>query len=286
LILGVKVANEFHFPYFVLGGGSNLLVSDAGFNGLVIKNSIKKITILALSGKVQKGNIDVRDVLVEVQSGVPFNQLVRFALDEGLSGLECFLGIPGTIGGALWINAHFQKENMFVGDFVVSAEILTTGSEIRRVEKGYFRFQYDKTRLKTTQDTVLSVIFKLKKGDKKILWQKAMESLNFRRISQPTLPSAGCVFQNIRNADAIRIGTPNYTCSAGYLIEQCGLKGKKEGGVAISNQHANFIVNTGNGKASEVKRLMEVMKQAVFKKFRLILIPEIVFLGDFNNGKI
>ena len=108
-----------------------------------------------------------------------------------------------------------------------------------------------------------------------------MQSLVFRKKTQPTLPSAGCVFRNIEKTDAILIGTPNYTCSAGYLIDQCGLKGKKEGGAMISDQHANFIVNYDNAKACEVKKLMEVMKNEVKKKFNIELIPEIVLLGDF-----
>lgn len=108
-----------------------------------------------------------------------------------------------------------------------------------------------------------------------------MESLEFRKKTQPTLPSAGCIFRNIKKSDAIRIGTPSYTCSAGYLIDQCGLKGRKEGNVMISDQHANFIVNCGSGKASDLKSLMEQAKSAVLKKFKVELAPEIFFLGDF-----
>jgi len=281
LILAVETTKKQNIPYFIIGSGSNLLVSDKGFTGLIIKNNAKKIQMHALSGKVNKGIVNVNDVFIEVQSGVLFNQLIRYTLDEGFSGLEYFLGQPGTVGGAIWVNAHFLQFKVFVGDFVVSAKIITDKGLIKNVRKSYFQFGYDETRIKKTNDVVLSVIFKLKKGDKKILWEKAMHSLEYRKKTQPTLPSAGCVFKNIKKADAILLGTPNYTCSAGYLIDQCGLKGKKEGGAMISDQHANFIVNYDNAKACDVKKLMEVMKSEVRKKFHIELVPEIVLLGDF-----
>lgn len=281
LILAIETTKKQNIPYFIIGSGSNLLVSDEGFNGLVIKNNTKKIQIHALSGRVDKGIVNVNDVFIEAQTGVLFNQLIRYTLDEGFSGLEYFLGQPGTVGGAIWINAHFTKYKVFVGDLVVSAKVLTDKGLIKNVRKSYFNFGYDKTRIQKNNDIVLSVIFKLTKADKKLLWEKAMRSLEFRKKTQPTLPSAGCVFQNIKKADAIRIGTPNYTCSAGYLIDQCGLKGKKEGDVMISREHANFIVNCGNGKARDVEKLMLEAKMTVAKKFKISLIPEIVLLGEF-----
>lgn len=281
LVSAVKIAREKDVPYFILGGGSNLLVSDKGFDGLIIKNNTNKIQILALSGKVNKGTVKLGNIFVEAESGVPFNRLIRFTLNEDLSGLEYFLGQPGTVGGAVWINAHFQRKNIFVGDFVVSAKILTPENSIEEVDRSYFRFSYDESRIKKTKDIVLSVTFKLKKGDKKMLWERGMESLEFRKNTQPSLPSAGCIFRNINKSDAIRLGTPEYTCSAGYLIDQCGLKGQKEGDVMISEQHANFIVNCGNGKATDVKKLIEEAQIAVANKFNVKLVPEIVFLGDF-----
>lgn len=281
LLLAVKAARRLSVPYFILGGGSNLLVSDKGFDGLVIKNNTKKIQIHALSGKVKQGTVNLEDIFVETESGVPFNQLVRFTLDEDLSGLEYFLGQPGTVGGAIFINAHFMKKSIFVGDLVASAKIFTPENSLEEVDKSYFRFGYDESRIKKTHDIVLSVIFRLTKADKKTLWEKGMDSLEFRKKTQPSLPSAGCIFQNIKKGDAIRIGTPNYSCSAGFLIDQCGLKGRKEGNVMISQQHANFIVNCGEGKASDVKRLIDKAKEEIFKKFKVSLVSEVVFLGDF-----
>lgn len=281
LIRVVRICIENSSPYFVIGGGSNLLFSDKGFDGVIIKNSSNKIQLQGFSGKINKGEVSVNDVLVKSDSGVPFNQLIRFTIDESLEGFEYFLGQPGTVGGAIWINAHFMKQNVFIGDYVFSAEILTPKGEIKKVENTYFNFKYDDTSIKKSKDIVLSAVFKLHKGNKEELWQKGMESINFRKKTQPNFPSSGCTFQNIKKEDAMRLGTPNFTCSAGFLIDTCGLKGKKEGGAMISDQHANFIVNFDNANASDVKKLMEVMKNEVSKKFHIDLIPEVVLVGDF-----
>lgn len=272
LIEAVKVAEELKIPYFILGGGSNLLASDKGFRGLVIKNKSSRIKILKVRGKIGMGmggtKMDVKDVLVEADAGVPFNQLVRFTLEEGLAGLEEFLGLPGTVGGAVTVNAHWRDKR--IQDFIVSKKFLN-------------------------DDILLSAVFDLKKADKDLLWDKAQQVLEYRQKKHPTGASAGCIFKNIQKSEAVRIGTPNFTTSAGFLIEAAGLKGVKIANVQISPIHANFIVNLstdplrreasktglGGGKASDVLKLISLIKKKVKEKFKVDLKEEIVKMGEF-----
>lgn len=250
----VKTAQKIGLPYFILGGGSNILVSDKGFHGLVIKNKSREIKILGYRGKMKNEKLKIKNVLVEAESGVPFNQLVRFTIGEGLEGLEGFLGLPGTVGGAIACNAHWQDKK--IQDFVFAKKT------------------YDKV--------LLSAVFGFKKGSKKILWERAQQAVQYRQKTQPiSLPSAGCIFKNIKKDQALRIGTTNFTASTGFLIEAAGLKGAKIGNVQISPLHANFIVNLGGGKASDVVKLINLVKERIKEKFGVDLEEEIVLVGEF-----
>ena len=267
LIRAVQLCQKLKIPYFILGRGSNILVSDKGFSGLVIKNRTSQIKVLQYSGKVGK----TRTVLIEADSGVGLNRLVRWTIEEGLKGLEVFLSIPGTVGGAIKINAHFRPEKgEFIGNFVKKGKILSEKGEVKEVEKNYFSFGYDKSILQKKKDILLSVVFELKKvGDKRILWRRAEEAVKYRRLRQPlSFSSAGCIFKN-----------PEGTKGAGFLIDQLGLKGKRIGGAMISPIHANFIVNTGNAKAEDVVKLIEICKRKVKEVFGINLEEEIEYIG-------
>lgn len=258
LLKAVKVARQLSVLYFILGGGSNLLVADKGFRGLIIRNKSHQIKILAMRGKITKAQgleIGVDEVLLEADSGVPFNQLVRFTIEEGLGGLEAFLGLPGTIGGAVTGNAHWREKTI----------------EDNVVEKKFFE-----------KEVLLSATFSLRKEDKAILWQRAREAMAYRQTRQPlNLPSAGCIFKNIKKSEAARVGTPGLTTSTGFLLEAAGLKGYQIGQVQISPFHANFIVNLGGGKAADVLKLIDLAKGKVKEKFGIKLEEEIVKVGDF-----
>lgn len=226
----VNSARKFSLPFFILGGGSNLLVSDKGFRGLVIKNQTSKISLT-------KG-------LVEADSGVRTSQLVKLTIDQGLFGLENFFGLPGTIGGAVYGEAHFKGKK--INEFV------------SKIEK--------------SDGVILSVVFKLKPGNKRELWQRAKEALRYRRMTQPiALPSAGCIFKN----------PPSQ--SAGSLLEECGLKGTRIGGAMVSPKHANFIVNTGKARAQDVLGLIKLCQKKVKEKFGIKLEEEIIKVGDFDG---
>lgn len=273
-------------PYFILGGGTNILVSDVGFRGMVIKNTMKDIVIAGFKGKIgTKGSGTVRHVFVRADAGVLTNRLVRYACDQAFSGLENFLGQPGTVGGATYINAHNMNKHDFFGDHVVEAEILTPGGELKMVPASYFKFGYDENTIQKTGDVVISVVVALtQESDKKAeIWKKAEDAMNYRHTTQPKgFPTAGCTFRNISLGDALRIGTPDHTRSAGFLIDACGLKGKQIGHAKISPEHANFILNTGGATAADVTELIDLAKTRVKKKFGVVLHEEIVLVG-FRN---
>lgn len=279
LVKAINVAKKINLPVFILGGGSNIIISDEGFNGLVIKNNCHYFEILRMSGRIKNRKIDVDCAMVYAESGVIMNQLVRFTIENGLKGLEYNLGLPGTVGGAIFMNSNFPKKDVYVGDCVYSAKLLTKKGEVIEVDHSYFHFGYDKSILQETGDIVLSVVFKLLPGDKKELWEKGTEALNYRNLSQPKGFSAGCTFRNISIVDAVKIPTPDRITSAGYLIDKAGLKGKKIGDAMISIEHANFILNKGNAKAKDIIELIKLIESEVQKKFGVRLVLEVRPIG-------
>ncbi len=286
LINAVTAARKLKLPFFILGGGTNILVGDRGFRGLIIKNETATIKLTGLIGSQNKNkNINypkVDSVLIEVESGVSINHLVRFTLDQGFSGLEYFLGQPGTVGGAIWINAHNIKMRKFFSDNIYSIQVIKEDNNIDEVFKNNFQFGYDQSAIQKTQIVVLSAKIKLRVGDKNSLWKKAQQVLEYRRLTQPYgVYTAGCTFRNISKSEALRLATPNYTCSAGFLIESVGLKGKNIGSARFSHLHANFIVHNGEAKAIDVLELINLAKIKVKEKYGIELKEEIVMLGDF-----
>lgn len=257
LVKMVELAKTLKLPYFILGGGSNILVGDKGFNGLIVKNKISGIKILGFSGRISKAKSEVRKVLVEVGSGVLINQLVRFAIEEGLAGLEGFLGLPGTVGGAVSVNAHWQQDGQ------------EKRIESLIISKNYF------------EKTLISVVLGFTKEEKETLWARAKQAVNYRQKTQPIAPSAGCIFKNISKSEAMRIGSPNQTTSTGFLISASGLKGAKFGQIQISPIHANFMINLGGGKAEEVINLINLVKSKIKEKFNVKLEEEILRVGGF-----
>lgn len=282
LIKAVNLAGKFKIKYFIIGGGTNLLISDAGYRGLIIKNDSDRIKIVGLKGgnNLNDKSLKMKSAYLEVDSGVGTNRLVRFSLDQGFSGLEAFLGQPGTVGGAIYINAHNMRMGKFIGDCVFSVKLLDSGGNIKDVDNNYMRFGYDESVIQKTRETVISCIFKLSSGVKEELWQIGQSASDYRRNSQPAgYYSSGCTFRNISQSEAVRLATPNYTRSVGYLLDAVGLRGKKIGKVMFSEKHANFIVHRGEVTASDVIKLINLAKELVKKKFKIDLHEEIVYLG-------
>src|SRR3990167_10061999 len=188
LKLAIATAFEQKVSYVVLGGGANVLVSDKGFDGLVIKNRAAEIKLVGVKGTIDKNGRGIKNALVWSASGTPMNQLARFTIDQGLEGLEFLLSVPGTVGGGIKINAHFNVEkHEFIGNRLMSAALfdLKTGTT-KSVNHDYFDFSYDHSKIQETDEIVLEAIFKLDKAkDQGDLWQKAMDGITRRNEEQP-----------------------------------------------------------------------------------------------------
>lgn len=286
LVKLVQAAHKLAIPYLVLGGGSNILVTDAGYRGLVIKNRSSQIKLKGFTGQVKKredmsgsSGVDLKEVIVQADSGVPANRLIRYTLDEGLAGLEDFLGLPGTVGGAIYNNSHHLEK--LIGDLVVEVTAINREGEVITLKRGELKFAYDYSVFHESKDTILTASFQLKQGNKDELWARANAAVKRRAATQPLgKPSSGCIFQNISVADAMRLGTPNHTKSVGYLIDKAGLKGMRVGGASVSEVHANFIVNDGTASSSDVLELVEQIKAKIKAKYGVDLKLEIMLVGQ------
>jgi len=281
LVSVVRTARRLSIPTTVIGGGSNILIADGGIRGLVVKNGTGRIALAGFRGAYHEGASKGR-VYVEAESGVIMNTLVRFTVDEGLSGLEMQLGLPGTVGGAVYMNSKWTHPEGYVGDALHQATILTGTNETCTVPRSYFRFGYDTSILQRTKDLVITAVFSLRQANKEELWEIANNSIRYRRETQPHgVLSSGCIFRNITTSQAMTIATPNYTTSAGYLLDRAGLKDTRVGDARVSPVHANFIINTGRASASDVIELIESAREAVKAKFGVELKEEIIRMGEF-----
>lgn len=265
-------AKERSLPIFILGGGSNLLVSSKGFDGLVIKLQNRQLSV------------DGREIRVGAGAGLP--ALVMAATDNGLSGLEWAAGIPGTIGGAIRGNAGAYGGE--IKDSLVEAEVYCLTDDIweswRRED---FNFSYRGSRLKTDKTRLVWLaVFSFTESDIQAVRAKIIELTAPRRGKLSFEPSAGCIFKNlpvealsdealIRFSDQLRFGK----LPAGIVVEELGFKGRRSGGALVSPVHANFIVNTGDAKPEEVLALINEIKTAAFDELGLRLDTEIEMLG-------
>lgn len=281
----IEIAIQTKTPFTVLGGGANVLVSDLGFDGLVIKNLVSEIKLVGVKGTYTKHGKGIKSALVWAASGSLMNQLARFTLDQGLEGLEFLLSVPGTVGAGIKINAHFEVEkNEFIGNRLVSASLINPdNAQVENVDQSYFNFSYDYSKIQETGEIVLEAVFRLDVATAKdILWQKAMENVRRRNEEQPVgIACSGCIFQNITQSDAKRIMAPNLTTSAGYIIESLNLKGTKIGDAQISEKHANFILNIGAATATDVLKLVNLVKEKAKNTYGINLKEEIFYIGDF-----
>jgi len=251
LIRVIKTARELKIPYFILGGGSNILVADSGFIGLVIKIKSQKLKIKSLK--------------IVAEAGVPLAKIVKAAEKHSLSGLECCIGIPGTVGGAVAGNAG--AKNQWISQSIKSVTILDKSGKIINLKKDDCQFGYRISCFKNNPSKIiLEAIFELKRENPKIIQKETKQFLEARK-NQPKEKSAGSIFKNPVND------------SAGRLIDAVGLKGKKVGEAQISHQHANFIVNLGRAKAKDVLALIKLAQDKAREKFGVELELEIQLIG-------
>lgn len=252
-------------PVTVLGGGSNVLIADAGVRGVVVRPRL-----LAISQPAP--------AWVRAEAGVTMNGLVRWMIGRGLSGLEAWAGTPGTVGGAIHGNAHYGGHD--ISEQVVRVALVTPDGDWRVEPAAAMGFAYDTSRLFETGEIVVWAEFLSGSADPAALRDVARASLAHRKRTQPLhLPSAGCVFQNpVPGRDAVPEGLP---WSAGALVDRAGLKGAREGDAAISTVHANFLVAGPSATAGDVYRLIERARRTVRERFGVELRNEIVMLGEF-----
>ena len=249
----LQFAHKNKLPIYFIGSGSNLLVADQGINGIVVSpaRSLKKLEI--------DGNS------IRAESGVMLGRLVKECMKNNLSGLETLVGVPGTLGGALVMNAGaFGGE---ISNYLQSVEIMKMNGSTKTYKTKDINFSYRFSSFKQDEFIILAS-FILPNEDPNIIKQKRNIASSGRKTNQPLkFRSAGSVFKNPENF------------AAGYLIDKVGLKGKKIGGAEISTHHANFFINHGNASAEDITRLIKLAKKAVFDKFNIELELEIKTIG-------
>jgi len=215
-------------------------------------------------------------------AGTKLRELVNTSVKRGLTGLEWAVGVPGTLGGAIYGNAGWPGDKKNISAVIKSVEVLDISREpkIKKFNKSACRFKYRDSAFKHNKNLIiLGAELKLKKGNKIKIKKEITEIIKKRKNKIPIEPSAGCVFKNPSPAQISPKFMAGKGFSAGELIEKCGLKGKKIGNAQISEKHANFIVNLGGAKAKDVVKLIKIIKQRVKNKFGLKLEEEIRYLG-------
>ncbi|MFH0913466.1 MAG: UDP-N-acetylmuramate dehydrogenase [Candidatus Omnitrophota bacterium] len=253
-----KVIKKYRIPLYVIGKGSNILVGDRGVDGVVLRLSAPYF-----KGLSRRGN------RLKVGSGVLLSKVVLFTEKLSLSGAEFLAGIPGTVGGALAMNAGVSEKNKgrnsefrSISELIDDVTVMDDAGNIKTLRKKDIKFAYRQSSL--AKYIILSMHIRLVKGAKGVVRGKIKKYINYRKATQDLLrPSAGCVFKNPKGY------------SAGRLIDSCGLKNKVIRGACISSKHANFILNLGKGKAKDVLELMALIKRRVKNRFNITLKPEI-----------
>jgi UDP-N-acetylmuramate dehydrogenase len=261
----VTAARAADIPVFVLGLGANILIGDRGVRGLVVRNRANALR-LAPDGQLWS------------ETGGIVSELIAHTVAQGFSGLEHYVGIPSTVGGALWQNLHFlapapaRDRTMFIADIFRSCEVLGPDGTRRTIDRDGMQFGYDTSVLHHSHDIALHATFQLERGGTDTMHRIMQENLSWRGAKHPWLdyyPSAGSVFKKIEGV------------GAGRLIDQCGLKGLRRGDAEISVIHANIIVNLGHATARDVRDLIATVQEAVRARCHVDLEPEIGFIGEF-----
>ncbi|MBQ3087805.1 MAG: UDP-N-acetylmuramate dehydrogenase [Clostridia bacterium] len=254
LIALIRVFKEQAFPFLLIGNGSNVLFSDADYNGAVIQ--------------LADGLTDLHteeNGIIYCEAGVILSKLSLFALEQGLTGLEFAHGIPGSVGGAVFMNAGAYGGEM--KDCIAAVRHMTPDGMIYETQADECAFSYRHSLFTDNGHIILGAYFRLSEGDKESIRARMEELKIKRKTSQPLdLPSAGSTFKR-----------PETGYAAAH-IDECGLKGCSVGGAAVSTKHAGFVVNVGNATAADVKQLMKHIQDTVFEKHGVLLQPEVVML--------
>lgn len=272
----LSLCEEYAISYLFIGHGSNLLMSDAGYDGLVIQNKCKGCTV----GEE-----------TNAESGVSFGSLFLQTARAGFAGLEWAIGIPGTVGGALVSNAGAYRGN--IGPLVRSVRVFADGQD-QTVGPEWMEFSYRDSRLRRAgigRTVILSCALHLtERGDPDAILAHAKEYQAQRRSKQPYAPSAGSFFKNVTDkalAESLPLLPLGMKAAAvvpaGFLSEACGLKGLRVGGAEVSEKHANFLINAGGATASDLRALAGQVKAIVYDRFGVVLEEEVLYVGDWTG---
>jgi len=271
LVTALATAHEMALPVFLLGGGSNLLVSDAGFRGLVVHNACEAI--------------EFDGTVAHVECGADFLELILKCRDRALSGLEFAAGIPGSVGGALYGNAGCYGKD--IGSLTIECTIATLdGARVETRPGSWFQFAYRDSRLKREPRVLLSCLLQLAPGDPAASTREIEEKLEIRRVKHPQWriePTAGSYFKNLPpdwQEPGAKFSPGTHRVAAGQLLDECGCRGLRVGDAMVFPKHANIIVNVGRACAREVLELAEIMRARVRARFGVELEEEVLFLGE------
>ena len=263
LVDALRLAHASGVRVTLLGGGSNVLIGDRGVRGLVVRPR---------GGAIAQVDAE----RVRADAAITINGLVRWTIQRGVAGLEAWAGTPGTVGGAIFGNAHFGGR--LIGELVESVRLASLDGDTRDLSRDQMEFGYDRSRLQKTGEVLLSAVFGVSSGDPAALRAVARQSLAYRKKTQPLdTPSAGCIFQNPDRAEV----PADIPASAGALVDRAGLKGAARGDARVSPTHGNFIVNDGQATAADIRSLIDLCRARVSEQFGVALHEEIVYLGDF-----
>ena len=266
----LDLAREKGLPFFILGNGTNLLVSDKGFDGVIVTLAGDFISIEDLGNGAFK-----------VGAATPLGRFARHVLKQGFAGIHKLAGIPGTLGGAIYMNAGAYGQE--IGNCCTAVTVLDSDGNTREYAASECEFGYRQSIFQKNSAIILSATFQLPTAESlgktsADLEAELVECMAKRKASQPlNMPNAGSTFKRLTVGAA---DTPTQI-APGYYIEQAGLKGYRIGGAEVSTVHANFIVNAGGATASDIKKLSEFVQSKVAEKFGIQLHREIILLGDF-----
>jgi len=265
-------AHDHTLPIFVLGLGANILISDDGFDGLVIRPQLKKITHIP----------HTQEILLTADAGVTIQELINYCLDNNMLGLEEFSGIPGTVGGSLFINIHYFQ--YLLSNFVVQAEVINkTTYEISTVDHAWLNFGYDHSQLHQHTHYLLNATFKLKSAnDLETAYARGrnQEIIRHRMSRYPKAGTCGCFFRNFHDHEVTLTSNGKKMTYSSYYFDKLGIKGElTHGGAQVSYQHANMIVNTGTATSHDIIAVARIMQRMVYEKFGLMPEPECQLIG-------
>lgn len=257
----------------LFGGASNVIVADQGIKGLVLHltNQDLAITDQKIGDKT----------IIHAEAGIKMALLVSQIVQQGYQGLEYFLGVPGTLGGAIYNNSHYLSH--LIGEHVHGVEVINRQGELRWLTQEECEFGYDSSRFQKSKELIFSVDFALLPGDKAASQTLIKEATEYRANTQPLgTPNSGCIFENAPNTEQLKKLFPQFAdkshVSGGFLIDQAGLKGTRIGDIEVSDKHAAFFINKGQGTASDVKKLITQVKRTVKEKFGVELHEEVFYL--------